>query len=192
MGRTAWPFLRMIGRVRAGRVADSAVEALRHAWPNARLTGLVFGDGQLEALGAERKALVESDLSLALQQVMARPGEAPRAIVVPIRRPPQRSVRLSGWLGWRGTRSADAGCSRSHGRGGSASARDRSIRAVRLTGSAIAHQPFTLHIEVGCSQGIDCEDVKVGVRELMREVRRKTWRRARRARLRTGSVSIWR
>jgi len=149
------------------QVAESALSDLRRAWPHARLTTELFADGQLEALGGERVARLDSDLSLALQQVLAKPGEAPRAIVVlsdgRLSAPAAATQSaMSKELGarLRGVPVHTVAVARQE-------PRDRSIRAVRMTGSAIAHQPLTLHVEVGCSDGVPCEAVQVRVRELM-------------------------
>jgi uncharacterized membrane protein len=42
---------------------------------------------------------------------------------------------------------------------------DASIRQVRSTTSAVAHQPFSLQIEVGCGGGLSCGRIAVVVRE---------------------------
>jgi uncharacterized membrane protein len=44
--------------------------------------------------------------------------------------------------------------------------RDASIRRVLAAGAAVAHQPFSLRIEVGCDGGLACGDVPVVAREL--------------------------
>ena len=46
------------------------------------------------------------------------------------------------------------------------SPRDASVRAVRAAGAAVAHQPFSLRIEVGCDGGLSCDAVPVTAREL--------------------------
>jgi uncharacterized membrane protein len=46
------------------------------------------------------------------------------------------------------------------------SPRDASIRKVMAAGAAVAHQPFSLRIEVGCSESLSCSDVPVVAREL--------------------------
>ncbi|NUP09329.1 MAG: hypothetical protein HOW73_25025 [Polyangiaceae bacterium] len=46
---------------------------------------------------------------------------------------------------------------------------DASIRAVRLAGAAVAHQPFSIRIDVGCSGGLRCGRVPVALRELADE-----------------------
>ncbi len=44
--------------------------------------------------------------------------------------------------------------------------KDASVRAVRAAGAAVAHQPLSLRIDVGCAGGLDCDDVPVVLREL--------------------------
>ncbi|MDI1484688.1 glutamine amidotransferase [Polyangium sp. y55x31] len=44
--------------------------------------------------------------------------------------------------------------------------RDASVRAVRAAGAAVAHQPLTLRVEIGCAGGLDCDEVPVSLREL--------------------------
>jgi uncharacterized membrane protein len=43
---------------------------------------------------------------------------------------------------------------------------DASIRKVLAAGAAVAHQPFSLRIEIGCDGGLSCGDVPVVAREL--------------------------
>jgi uncharacterized membrane protein len=44
--------------------------------------------------------------------------------------------------------------------------RDASIRKVLAAGAAVAHQPFSLRIEIGCDGGLACGDIPVVAREL--------------------------
>ncbi|AUX24522.1 hypothetical protein SOCEGT47_050600 [Sorangium cellulosum] len=44
--------------------------------------------------------------------------------------------------------------------------RDAGVRAVRTSGAAVAHQPLSLRIDIGCSGGLACAEVPVAVREL--------------------------
>ncbi|WP_438022949.1 glutamine amidotransferase [Sorangium sp. So ce233] len=46
------------------------------------------------------------------------------------------------------------------------SARDAGVRAVRTSGAAVAHQPLSLRIDIGCSGGLECDAVPVVAREL--------------------------
>ncbi len=47
-----------------------------------------------------------------------------------------------------------------------AAPRDASIRKVLAAGAAVAHQPFSLRIEIGCDGGLACGDIPVVAREL--------------------------
>src|SRR6185437_5887983 len=47
-----------------------------------------------------------------------------------------------------------------------AAPRDASIRKVLAAGAAVAHQPFSLRIEIGCDGGLACGDIPVTAREL--------------------------
>lgn len=49
---------------------------------------------------------------------------------------------------------------------GDGSPPDASIRAVRLAGAAVAHQPLPLQVEVACTGGLTCGDITITVREL--------------------------
>lgn len=44
--------------------------------------------------------------------------------------------------------------------------RDASIRKIRLPDAVVAHQPVSLGVEIGCSGGLDCDDIAVVAREL--------------------------
>lgn len=47
-----------------------------------------------------------------------------------------------------------------------ASPSDASIRAVKAAGAAVAHQPLSLRIEIGCDGGLECDTLPVVAREL--------------------------
>ncbi len=49
---------------------------------------------------------------------------------------------------------------------GDGSPKDASIRAVKLAGAAVAHQPLPLRIEIACTGGLSCGELTVTVREL--------------------------
>lgn len=148
-------------------VAERTLARLRQSWSTARLSVHLFADGRLENWNAPRNPLIKSDLSLALSQVLARPGEAPRAVVV------LSDGRLSAPVTYDPKAVASELGDRARGVPVHAVAlverepKDRSIVDLRMTGTAIAHQPFTLHVEVGCSSGVDCDGQSVHVRELM-------------------------
>ncbi len=154
------------GRSRRER-AEASVSAVRRHFGDARLATFGFGSGRVQPVGesgfgARRSA--ESDLVAALDDLAETPGERPRAVVVisdgRLSRPgpggdDDALRRAVGALGVpvHSVRLAEAG------------PRDASIRAVRAAGAAVAHQPLSLTIEVGCSGGLDCGDIPVAVRE---------------------------
>lgn len=154
------------GRVRR-EVAKDSVVALQKRFGDARLALFGFGEGAPGPVGetgvGDRRS-TESDLAAALTLLAETPGERPRAVVVVsdgrLSRPGPGSDddalrRASGGLGVpvHSVRLAESG------------PKDASIRAVRAAGAAVAHQPLSLTIEVGCSGGLACGDVPVAVRE---------------------------
>ena len=42
---------------------------------------------------------------------------------------------------------------------------DASIRSVKTAGAAVAHQPFSLRVEIGCDGGLSCGSIPVAARE---------------------------
>lgn len=138
-----------------------------------RLTKLAFGDGApkpLDGKGADRP-LSKSDLTAALEAVAKSTDERPSAIV----------VFSDGRFDRPGATNAGASAALSLGPSDAASPipvhtvavakdapPDASIRAVRAAGAAVAHQPFSLRIEVGCEK-LTCGDIPVVARELREE-----------------------
>lgn len=43
---------------------------------------------------------------------------------------------------------------------------DAAIRSIRASGVVVAHQPFTLGVQIACTGGLECEEVPVAVRDL--------------------------
>jgi uncharacterized membrane protein len=154
------------GRSRRLR-AEAAVADVKRRYGDARLSVLGFGDGDPEPLGEAGGALrrsTESDLARALAHQAGTPGERPRAVVVlsdgRLSRPGPAlgDGDLGGAVGALGVpvhtvRLAERGPP------------DASVRAVRAAGAAVAHQPLSLTIEIGCSGGLACADIPVTVRE---------------------------
>ncbi|MBK8256351.1 MAG: hypothetical protein IPK82_27240 [Polyangiaceae bacterium] len=151
-----------------------AVAALQKHAGDVRLGMLRFGDGAPVplALGASAgdaaapyRPSPRSDLGAALEAIAQASDERPRALVVIS---DGRLDRPSGEASGAAARTAlgvldvpvhtvvvasDA-------------PRDASVRAVRIAGAAVAHQPLAVRIEVGCTQGLSCDEVPVSVREL--------------------------
>ncbi len=136
-----------------------------------RLAKLRFGEGAplpLEGPGAAAAALrpdMHSDLGAALESVAKAADERPSAIV----------VVSDGRLDRPGAEGAGEAVRAALGAlqvpvhtvaVASAAPADASIREVRVAGAAVAHQPFSLRIEIGCDGGISCDDVPVTAREL--------------------------
>ncbi|MEP7121679.1 MAG: glutamine amidotransferase [Byssovorax sp.] len=162
---------------------DRALAELEARSGEVRFTVLAFGDGaptpidgaadptKIAASGKAARApfhpraRLRSDLGAALEAVARAADERPAAVVV------LSDGRLD--------RPAEAGA------GDAAKAalgalqipihtvsladvapRDASIRRVLAAGAAVAHQPFSLRIEIGCDGGLSCGDVPVVAREL--------------------------
>lgn len=157
-----------------GTRRDEAARALREVKKrSAEVRGsfLAFGDGppvEIADAGAPTfgaRAMPRSDLVTALEALAHAGGERPSAIVV------VSDGRLD--------RPADPGVAAAmkDALGGLAvpvhtvplatrTPRDATVRAVRVAGAAVAHQPFDLRVEVGCHGGLACSEIPVVVREL--------------------------
>lgn len=143
-----------------------AREALEKEWSHARLESRRFRNGLLE----EDQPAGEwstSDLLQALQETRATDAKRPQSIVIfsdgRLTRP-----GISGAADWgEGLRAAAAGVPVHTVALETAAPEDRSLRKVGFTGTAVAHQPFSLQIEVGCHPAALCADVEVVVRELL-------------------------
>ncbi|HEU4406574.1 MAG TPA: glutamine amidotransferase [Polyangiaceae bacterium] len=150
--------------------AAKALEGLARATRQARVSLFGFGEGApsaFEGVAASPARAGRSDLVRAARELFAASDERPRALVV------VSDGRLTGG-GAEALRRVLEG-------GDSVGAlppvhavsvarrepRDASLRAIRFAGTAVAHQPFQLTIEVGCGGGLSCESLPVTVRELL-------------------------
>jgi uncharacterized membrane protein len=147
--------------------ARRAVERLQKSAGEARLTFLGFGE-KVEPLppGGARPRAQRSDLLGALRSVLVQADEMPQALVVVSDGrlegpgPEQIGEALRGLLPGKGVPvHAVAVAEREP--------KDASVRAVRTAGAAVAHQPVSMTVEVGCSGGLSCESLPVAVRELL-------------------------
>lgn len=150
--------------------ADSAAAAVRQLegdWKSARLKTRSFDTGLIVAGQEGKRVESTSDLLQALREVGAGAEERPQAIVVlsdgRLTRPGETSD--DGWV--ESVRQAASGIPVHTVALSEETPRDRSIRKVGLTGSAIAHQPLTLKLEIGCHPEESCAEVEVVVRELL-------------------------
>lgn len=155
--------------------AVRAAEALLERGGEVREALMVFGDGAPVSLEdrdvesfLERRPLVHSDLTSALEDLATSPEERPAAIVVlsdgRLERPsaiaPGDEVRTA--LGPLDVPVHTIALA-------TESIRDASIRSVGTAGAAVAHQPVELRIEVGCDKALSCGEIAVTVRELREE-----------------------
>jgi uncharacterized membrane protein len=138
-----------------------------------RAARLYFGEGAPVPAAAvvggaadgRPRPMSRSDLSTALEAVARAAEERPAAIVVlsdgRLDRPTDVGVAEQ-------TRAALSGLEVPvHTVAlATSSPRDASIRAVKAAGAAVAHQPLSLRIEIGCEGGLSCDDMKVAAREL--------------------------
>jgi uncharacterized membrane protein len=146
--------------------AVRAASKLTEHYRDARLTVLQYTD-RTAALDLKSPALIPapsatSDLVSALNSALGESGERPDALVVVsdgrLSRPAETAddealKKALGAVTTHTVRTLDA------------TPADASIRSVRAVGVAVAHQTFTLTIEVGC-EGVSCTEVPVVVREL--------------------------
>jgi uncharacterized membrane protein len=148
-------------------LANSALESLREHYADARLEVLGFGAGVPKPYtGSKLATQTESDLVRALGSLVKAPGERPRAVVV------VSDGRLSSPAA-----SADRATVEQFSSGLNVpihtvglldeAPADASVRSVRAAGAAVAHQPLSITVEVGCDGGLSCAAVPVKVRELL-------------------------
>lgn len=146
-----------------------AVTSLSTRASDVRLGVLRFGDGAPVPMQIAENTTFrpsgQSDLGVALEAVAQASDERPRALV----------VVSDGRLDRLPAESAGAAARAAMGALDvpvhtvavvENSPRDASVRAVRIAGAAVAHQPLALHVEVGCTGGLSCEEIPVSVREL--------------------------
>lgn len=148
------------------QIADLAIDRLKEHWPQARIEALIFGQDDPALAGEQRGAIVHSDLTRALSHVAKEGGERPRAVVV---MSDGRLTEPGPAVGedWAlGVTKSGASMPIHTVRLSESFPEDRSIRDIGMTGTAIAHQPFRLHIVIGCQPACD-EAPRVRVRELL-------------------------
>ncbi|MFO7180217.1 MAG: glutamine amidotransferase [Pseudomonadota bacterium] len=155
------------GSTREAR-ARAAARAVRERFSNARVTVLGFADGEPAPLSLEGPSPPrgdDSDLMAALAALARAPGERPAAVVVVsdgrLTRPgpDEGDAELGRVL-------RDLGIPVHTVAIGDASLPDAAISRVHTAGTAVAHQPLALRIEIACTGGLSCGNVPVQVREL--------------------------
>jgi len=190
--------------------AARALAALEKRGAEVRLSGLAFGKGSPAPLVAEAgkaggegaaadegklaaalratKPASRSDLAGAIEAVARAADERPAAIV----------VLSDGRLDRPGEAKAGEAIQAALGSLNvpvhavtlaTKAPKDASVRAVRAAGAAVAHQPLTLRVEIGCAGGLDCDEIPVAVREL-RESGEPTPLASGKANASSGSASL--
>ena len=145
--------------------AQASLE-LKKVWQKARITTHEFRAG-LVAEKEPGRDWATSDLIQALGQSVGAQGERPQSIVV---LSDGRMTRPGpvGDAAWRESlKTAAAGVPVHTVSLEGKAPQDRSLRKVGFTGTAVAHQPFSVQVEVGCHPAELCEEVEVVVRELL-------------------------
>lgn len=146
---------------------QAVVDALKSKFAKSRIEVRPFGD-RLRTIGEGTTGDPHtSDLLTALSEVSSGGTELPRSLVLVsdgrLTRPGPKAG--DDWV--QQLNAASGGIPVDTVRLSESAPRDRSIRSVGITGSAIAHQPFNLALTVGCEPVEDCSSVEVVVRELL-------------------------
>jgi uncharacterized membrane protein len=156
------------GQPRERREAE-ALATLAKSASGARIALHSFGEGPplpFESVEANPARGMRSDLATALHDVLARSDETPGAVV----------VISDGRLDTPAAASLEREMAQAEdGRSvpvhtvsiAERDPKDASIRVVRAAGAAVAHQPMSLTVEVGCAGGLSCDTLPVTVRELL-------------------------
>lgn len=153
-------------------VRDEVAAELARVGKDTRQATMLFGEREaipitLDALsGSEGDARASrSDLVAALSSIAASAEEPPTAIVVVsdgvLDRPTEEHAEDPQSLGLAGL-----GVPVHTVIAATKAPKDASVRAVHFAGAAVAHQPFTMRIDVGCAGGLKCGKLPVTVREL--------------------------
>jgi len=149
-------------------VRDEVLAGLEKSTKDARLLILGFGDGAPKPLDNSPElstSAPRSDLAAALRALEVAPDERPAAVVVVsdgrLDDPPE---------------DASAATLRALGQSlavpihtiatSQKAPPDASIRKVLAAGSAVAHVPLPIRVEIGCAGGLACDELAVTAREL--------------------------
>ena len=159
--------------VTRSKLAQSAVSELLKHYRSARVTVATFGDGpakslkSTETLAASLSTSSNSDLLAALNSVFDTAGERPGAVVVVsdgrLSRPHSVEATVKSALPV-----ALTGVAVHVVDVGGQAPPDASIRSVDSLGEAVAHQAFSVKVEVACTGGLTCTKVPVTVSTLER------------------------
>jgi uncharacterized membrane protein len=160
------------GAERRSSLAAAAATAIVAEAGDARVELATFGRGAPSSATPEQlgdrlrlSAEPQSDLSAALDGLARRSEEPPAAVVVVsdgrLDRPGLEELGERGALGLGPAEIPIHTVSVAKD-----APKDAAIRSVRAAGAAVAHQPFSVRVEVACSGGLACGTVSVVAREL--------------------------
>lgn len=136
-----------------------AAKALGDRGKDARISVLGFVDGETAPLDDELPSGTRSDLDVALRRVLEEQGEAPQLVVVLTDGRVELREDVVTDLVQRKIPVAFVPTAEE-------APKDVSVRRVEVAGAAIAHQPFSLALEIGCHD-LPCDGLPVTVRELI-------------------------
>lgn len=153
-------------RTRIARAEESIAE-IRKSFDGARIDVRWFDAGLLPPGHEGTTASSSSDLLQALKEIASGQTQRPQSVVLlsdgRLTKPgPFEQGEFDARM-----RAAAGGLPVHAVALASKNPRDRSIREVGFTGSAVAHQPITLNLEVGCHPKETCAEVEVVVSELL-------------------------
>lgn len=161
--------LKLAGR---SKLAQQAVGELMRKYASARIDLVSFGDHGatllkgIAQLPAAMNSSESSDLTSALESLVDTTGESPASVIVVtdgrLTRPDNVEAAghgIPGPLKGVPVYGVDVGGD---------PVPDASIRSLSGLGHAVAHQSFSLKIEVSCSGGLSCDEVPVSVQEFER------------------------
>jgi uncharacterized membrane protein len=151
--------------------AEKSITAIEAHFEHSRLELLTFGERGLAPYSVSQGRAggltsSDSDLVRAIELLAESAGERPRAVV----------VLSDGRLTQPAPHLEEAALKRVINKLGvplhtvnvaSSTPKDSSVRGVRAAGAAVAHQPLTLTIEIGCEK-LDCGSIPVTIREMLR------------------------
>jgi uncharacterized membrane protein len=149
---------------------DRAVDSVVKRASEARVMVLGFGDAAprpvtLPMSGVATTFASRSDLAAALRALAASADERPSSVFVVsdgrLDDPPEGASAevLRGLSRTLGVPVHAIATTRD-------SPPDASVRHVAAAGAVVAHAPFSLHVEVGCTGGLACDEVPVSVQEM--------------------------
>lgn len=148
-------------------LAVDALERINAHFQGARNSVFAFSDAELQAFDDKQRPMgVGSDLAAALQSIITSPGELPAAIVVVsdgrLVRPGEvvEGLTSQGLLGSVKIPVHTVGLLET-------APADASVRKVQAAGAAVAHQPLTITVEVGCAGALTCDKIPVTIKELL-------------------------